>query len=255
MPTSTGGIKSRLKRVIMPIYGIVLFFAALAGIGAYVHSLRTPSPSPRSAPIPAPDPTVGVPSNLATDGAGALSLAVGDCLPISLDRTVRCDVSHQYQVVTKGPCTEDALVQFLGGRPGVEVINVEPKVVDLKPVGKACVVTDPTAAVLVTSARNALQNGGSGWRHCRDDRIAADVPCSQVHTAEYVLTASTSVVDCDQAAASYLNAPPLRFKGRLQVETLQSPAGPICLLAVQGADLLTATVRNISTSSLPLTSP
>jgi hypothetical protein len=255
MSSIISALRSKLSRAVKPINGVVLFLAGLAAIGSFAYTLHKTEDSPPSTRIHASATPLSVSSSSTTDTAGALPLAVGDCLPSSLDRTIRCDISHQYQVVANGACTVDALVQFLGGRPGVEVINVEPKVLELKPAGKACAVTDPTAPVVVTSARNALQSGGSGWRRCRDDRIGADVPCAQLHTAEYVLTASASVVDCDQAASTYLNAPPLRFKGRLQVETLQSSAGPICLVAVQGADLLTATIRNIGTSSLPLTSP
>lgn len=256
-----GGRRRRLgpiepRRVVRLTIEGIFVLAALTAIAAYFGVTVAHKAGTGGNGFGLPTATTSSPSaSVAANTAGAV--AVADCLPAGLEKSVPCDVSHAYEVVSLGDCTYDSFIRYLGGRPDVEIIRVQPRTVSAGSTGRVCVVQDPAGAATFTSVRNVLLRDGSAWRRCADDRIKDEnVPCSQEHTSEYVWTShSQSPVDCEKAAEIYLGAPPSNFQGRLRVVTQNYSTGPVCLVATEGADLLTASLRNIGVSALPIVSP
>jgi hypothetical protein len=179
---------------------------------------------------------------------------VGDCFDASLSSESRCDVEHAFEVFALGDCSNASLISYLGGSPTVDIVRATPKGVDLAS-GSACVVAPPDGAASNSPAAGVLQEASDdAWRSCIDDRTdQQDVSCAALHTGEWVSTNPTTddAVNCEELATRYLDAPPSRFTGRLQVGSSRGPAGPRCFVTVLGGDLLNGSLRNIGVSSLP----
>lgn len=185
---------------------------------------------------------------------GREPITPGTCLSASGPMAVTsCDAAHAYEVFAFNDCSESSLVQYLGGQPEVEVLQVEPAKVQRD--GQAlCVVQDP-AQTSLSSARNVLQTAEhSRWRLCHDARVDAEVPCSEKHTGEFVRPGKSGAqpADCRQSVEEYLDARYTDFAPRLQVATLRLDEGPVCVVSARGRDLLNASVRNLGSHALPL---
>lgn len=84
--------------------------------------------------------------------------------------------------------------------------------------------------------------------------------CDVPHTGELVGVPAGSVPDqagCESAASAYLSLTFGRVSDRLKVLTLPTTdpndGRPRCVIAVRGNEVLTASIRNLRTSALPLT--
>jgi hypothetical protein len=80
--------------------------------------------------------------------------------------------------------------------------------------------------------------------------VGRDVPCSEPHHDEIIIERAPpgEAVDCLARADDYLGTPFARHSDDL--ELLQQ--GEQCRLAVRSSNLLTASVRGLGTSALPL---
>jgi len=118
----------------------------------------------------------------------------------------------------------------------------------------------PPAIDPPTNLSGALKTDlGDGLRRCFDKGTAANVRCSDSHTAEYIALpagAASSLDACVDASGRYLGSPLSANAASLTVRTVE-PVGSddrrICLLEVIGNRHLTSSLRLIGYSSIPWT--
>ncbi|MGY1618391.1 protein kinase [Geodermatophilus sp. SYSU D00691] len=170
--------------------------------------------------------------------------AVGDCLDAGRQATT-CDGEHAAEVYSTTDCTADALLAYLGGEPGRDVLRTN---LQTAQVGAACTVGLPGATLDGPNQRVLDDRDGDVWRRCLDG--ATELPCSERHTAEVVFeqAQSTDPLACTSRADDYLGAPFSRHDDVLRVRE----AGTTCLIEVRGADELTASLRDLRSNALPL---
>lgn len=246
----------------VPWVPVVLALAVVAALVAVVAVLvtggdddpggatATGDGSPRTATTAPTDPTAATaPDPSAPAGGGpapgtTAGLAAGDCLDASSAPTA-CDAGHAAEVYGTGDCTPAALVQYLGGVPGTDVLRQD---LILGTVGPACTVGLPDAELDGASA-GVLDGPADEWRRCLDDDGAA-LPCSEPHAAEVVFEqqVATDPLDCRARAGDYLGVPFSRHDADLAVRG----AGTTCVVEVRGSNVLTASLRDLGSGALPL---
>lgn len=179
----------------------------------------------------------------------AAAPGVGDCL--SADRTATaCDGEHAAEVYSTSGCTGGELVAYLGGRVGSDVLRSDLALAEV-PAGAdtACTVGLPDASLDGSSEGVLGSDAGDLWRRCLDGNDT-EVPCSVEHTAEviFVQEQSTDPLSCTNRASEYLETPFDRHSDDLQVVE----DGTTCLIAVRGDNVLTASLRGLASTALPL---
>lgn len=235
-----------LLAVVIPLLGLLL------AVLAYV---KPPTADPQSGTEPrsgGPTSAGAGPSSQssATVQVGAAALAVGDCLDAAMQLS-HCDAPHQAEVIdVGGACDHDILLTYLGGVPGDDVIlsDVQPEV-EATDTGDVCVVRPPAGGDS-RAAQDALLGPDHGaWRRCTDV-LGRELPCTQPHHDEVVVDSVPpgEAIDCASRATKYLGAPYPRHADDLRVEQ----RGDECVLAARGDNVLTASVRRLGTSALPL---
>lgn len=234
------------------LLGAAAALAAIATLYLEIWPLRGGDERDASSPTSAAQgPGQPSPSSAPTEG-----VQPGDCLNASLDSLTRCDVPHHYEVFAVDDCSEASLITYLGGDPTVDIVRATPQRVQVGGENTStCAVSPPDGAPDDSPAADVLQGpSDDAWRSCIDDRTGQqDVSCAAQHTGEWVSNDPTTdeAVNCEEIAARYMNAPPSRFSGRLQVGSSRGPAGPRCFVTMLGSDLLHGSVRAIGVSSLP----
>ena len=179
----------------------------------------------------------------------AAVLAVGDCLAADLTPTA-CDGEHASEVYSTSGCTSDELVAYLGGRSGSDVLRSDLAIAEIPAEGgTACTVGLPGESLDGSSDGVLGSDAGDVWRRCTDAN-SAEVPCSVEHTAEviFVQAASTEPLNCTARASDYLGTPFDRHSDDLEVVE----SGSTCLIQVRGDNVLTASVRDLRSTALPL---
>ena len=94
-------------------------------------------------------------------------------------------------------------------------------------------------------------------RQCINDITGADVDCGEKHTSEVIAIfdkTESSVVDCDQVAAKYMDTSPADLFKKLKVDPESTSDGFRCVVTAKGGNQLTDTLRMLGTSSVPISS-
>jgi hypothetical protein len=248
--------------------GAPFLTAAIAAAGIYVQaqladdepakgeapravSVATTTPAAATA-IPAPA-TASPP--IATTSAREAVIAAGTCLSSAL-QVVPCERQHAHEVVNIGDCDEAALVEYLGGEPGLDVVFLSTSTLDIPGAAAAvCVVSDQEGLASVTSVQDVLMTErGSAFRWCLDQR-QTDVPCSEPHVAEIVGAADADLEaepDCKAAAETYMSTVYERVAQDLRVFADRRTDGIRCVVAARGRNLLTRSLRDLDVAPVPL---
>jgi serine/threonine-protein kinase len=174
-------------------------------------------------------------------------LAVGSCLDAG-GVAVSCDSGHAAEVFSaSGDCPAADLLAYLGGRPGEDVLRTDLVLTALP--GGGCAVRAPADLLTAPSRDVLLGSDGDAWRRC-SDALSREVSCAQPHVAEVVFeqSAATEPLACADRADAYLGAPFDRVSQDLRLVE----DGPRCVLEVRGDNVLTASLRRLGTSALPL---
>ena len=193
----------------------------------------------------------------ATDAAGSTTegspvaavLAVGDCLAGDLAPTA-CDGEHASEVYSTSGCTPDDLVAYLGGRSGSDVLRSDLALAEVPADGgTACTVGLPGGGLDRASEGVLGGDAGDVWRRCLDGNDT-ELPCSEDHSAEVIFEQadSTDSLNCVARASQYLGTPFDRHSDDLEVVE----SGSTCLIQVRGNNVLTASVRDLRSTALPL---
>ncbi|GAA1696799.1 hypothetical protein GCM10009745_48620 [Kribbella yunnanensis] len=170
---------------------------------------------------------------------------------------IDCREPHQYEEIPQAAtCDYAAVIDFLGGQVGLDITVA--KVAQLS-AGRCSV---DAGREVSGSARDALQGPTSaGWRRCVDRRVTKNVPCSALHSGEYVGTGSlrrATDPECQLAAAKYLDQVPGALVEDLEVRVFAVASGTKdparCIIDARGNHLLTTSVRNLGTRPVPILS-
>lgn len=233
------------------IVGLAVF--VVGGIASLVHWIVPDDPGAvESPPVTistsnTPRPTSPVPSTPAEQGCWTSGRTAVDCRE-----------PHRYEEIPQASsCDHAAVIGFLGGQAGLDITVAK---VAQSPAGRCSV---DAGREVSGSARDALQGSTSAaWRRCVDRRVTKNVPCSALHSGEYVATGSTrraSEAECQLAAARYLDQVPGALVEDLEVRVFAVPSGTKdparCIIDARGNHLLTTTVRNLGPRPVPIFSP
>jgi hypothetical protein len=235
-------------KLAVPVVTVVL--AALGVIAAWL-GLFSDAPGRSPGDDSAPSTTTGPRSSAEPETS-----IVGQCFKGG-DQNVPCDTAHDVEVYSASPCSTESMVSFLGGAPSIEVLtpSAGPNEIDFGGL-TGCAVSAPDGTSRSRSAAGILQSSdGASWRRCMDDRTEQEIACSEPHTAEIVFVgvpAAGESLNCTERAERYLEAQPQRFAFELVVEQTEVDGEPACVVSVLGANVLTASVRSVGTSNLPI---
>jgi hypothetical protein len=204
-------------------------------------TISTPSTSPPSSPASSSTP---VPPTAAELGCWT-----------SARTAIDCREPHRYEEIPQASsCDHAAVIGFLGGQNGLDIVVAKAA---QSPTGRCSI---DAGREVSGSARDALQGAtGVAWRRCVDRRVTKNVPCSALHSGEYVATGSTrraSDAECQLAAARYLDQVPGALVDDLDVRVFAVASGTKdparCIIEARGSHLLTTSVRNLGTRPVPI---
>lgn len=237
--------------------GVATTVAALIAIPAFAlqaaefvldrRSDTPPSPPAATSTTPAAQPT---PSS--SSPSTRMLPTVGACL--SGGRATACDDEHDAEIVgAAAACDEAAIYGYLGGSPRSDVLrrdivpatrHIDGQAVCLIQVG------EPT----VGSAKNVLKGQEhSAWRWCLDTKDRQlDVSCTKPHDAEIVSREASASTSCQQAAAAYIGATWASLDRDVSARAFRSGDVRGCLVEARGRRVLTASVRGLGATALPL---
>ncbi len=174
---------------------------------------------------------------------------VGACLDAS-SAIVACDGEHAAEAFSQSSeCTHDALLEYLGGTPGLDVLrsNLEHEslVLNGEPL---CIVRVPPDS-LHSNRDVLLSRAGDVWRRCHD-QLSREVACSEPHVSETIFEQRTSreVLACADRANAYLGTTFDRHADDL--ELLRD--GKRCYLKARGENLLLESLRRLGSGALPV---
>jgi hypothetical protein len=159
---------------------------------------------------------------------------------------VACDVPHAAEVFSTSDCSVGALLGYLGGAAGEDVLRSD---VAVQPRGSACTVAAPGLTPSASVKDVLLDPAGDVWRRCLDE-VDREVPCSTPHTAEVIFVQSdaTEPLDCRARADAYFGRPFAQHEDDLKL--LESDS--TCVVEVRGSNVLTASLRRLGSGALPL---
>lgn len=179
------------------------------------------------------------------------------------DVAVACSVKHTaevYSPATGNSCDSDSLVTYLGGVPGMDVLNADLTVGSLNGGVSLCVVKAASGSDLpsvslkelwTTDADRNGYNDGGQFRRCLSYQGRA-VSCDAEHSAEIFYT-GTADVNCDERYSSFTRRDEGTDARDIKVSQLASGDSVICQVEVKAReDSLFASVRDLGSTTLPI---
>lgn len=244
----------------------VIFAAALVTVIGFIVTiigfvLANTGPSPASgAPPTGQPPSTGTESQEpAPAGAAAAEPGIGPGSCADAGGTaVTCDGPHAYEAVEmSADCSSSALMAYLGGDEGIDVLGpgVGSSVVQIDG-STTCAVTAPAGGTLVSTARESLRSSaGDAWRWCLSQENDTSISCSTSHDREVIgpTGTQTGALNCAARADRYLEVPLRNHDRQLYVTSEQVDGAQRCIVGVRGDNRLTASLRRLRSSSLPIT--
>jgi hypothetical protein len=230
----------------------------VGGVTAVVHFFGGGDDEPVAAPSGA---STGAGTGSTTQPSPTSSAPTGPTSPAgvkcwtSAKAVVDCQETHRYEEIPQVPsCDQGVVTGFLGGLATVDVLVAHPASMP----GSSCVLD--AGHELRGSAKDALQSGTAAvWRRCSDRAVGKNVPCSTVHTGEYVATGKSSRAtdpDCLVAAAAYLDQLPGNLVEDLTVRAINVKSGlpdpARCIIEARGNHRLTDSVRSLGSRPVPV---
>lgn len=178
------------------------------------------------------------------------------------DDQVDCVLSHDLEVFAPaegGSCDQDSLVLFLGGQPGVDVLNGQLAIAEAGPDTSLCAVMRADGEQLEGALEDVwaadldgdgYQDGGQ-FRPCLNSQGLAS-SCSEPHQTEIFYTGE-SAVDCRVRYEEFSGRGFASDSGSIRVVSGKRDDAPACWLEVLAhSDQLTASVRRLGDTALPI---
>jgi len=178
------------------------------------------------------------------------------------DDRVDCVLSHDREVfdpAEDGGCDRNSLVLFLGGHPGVDVLNGQLMIAEAGPDTSLCAVMSADGEQLegtlegvwaTDSDGDGYQDGGE-YRPCLNSQGLAS-SCSEPHQTE-IFYAGDSAVDCRVQYEEFSGRGFASDSGSVRVVSGKRDGAPACWLEVLAqSDQLTASVRGLEDTALPI---
>lgn len=241
-----------------PVWKVAVALIGVIGVTVGVLTYLSLKPGAASSAPPLPTSSSAM-ATVSTSAPASVSpspadLEVGACLDVYFRRS-DCESLHAYQVfalLIDGQCPAGTLMSFLGGSPSVDVLLPTIKIVSQP---DRCLLSN-TGDALVGDAHDILRGpNGDSLRYCWDLVTDRYVACSVPHGAE-VVSLDTRTGDmsttCQQRVESYLGTP---LSGDLAHELrarLVAGNVPQCRVEVLGDNVLTASLRRLSSQAPPI---
>jgi hypothetical protein len=236
---------------------LVLLASMLIAAGAGIVTMMGPLHDQEGS-LPGAGSTYPAPTQRGAEPAASGNFAViaGTCLD-GHAAPVACDVTHRYEVFgslqSARNCNRQAMVKYLGGSSSIDVLvaAVGPSTLHL---GDTDMCAVDLGQPVQTSFQDILKTRrGDGLRRCWDSGTEAEVPCSSPHTAEVISSPDVPAqLTCPQLAERYLEVPldVVRFDVRTAVVRGDPDE---CRIVALGDNVLTASLRNLRSGTIPLT--
>ncbi|WP_316023212.1 hypothetical protein [Actinomyces sp. MRS3W] len=172
-------------------------------------------------------------------------------------------LSHEREVFIPAQnqaCGQDALVLFLGGQPGVDVINPRLTVAEADRDSSVCTVTDTDdeqlegtlAGIWATDSDGDGYLDGGQYRLCLNGQ-GLELGCAEPHQTE-IFYVGTQSVDCRAQYETFTGRGFAADSGSLKVVSGTRGDSPACWLEVLADnDQLTASARSLGDTALPIT--
>ena len=268
------GIVFSLSTLAIAIIGVIVTFvvgfpsavSSCRSLGWGWCSLSSSEPPQASQPSASTGPGGGTapdaaPSSADSSGSsGAPEMSAG-CYRD--DVAVACSVKHTaevYSPTTGNSCDSDSLVTYLGGVPGIDVLNADLTVGSLNSGASLCVVkaasgSDLPSATLkelwTTDADRNGYNDGGQFRRCLSYQGQA-ASCDAEHSAEIFYEGATDV-NCDEKYSAFARRDARTDARDIKVSRLTSGDSVLCQVEVKAReDSLFASVRDLGSTTLPV---
>lgn len=252
--------KSRLAKIILSAGAFVAAaIAVLANGTTFVGNVAgwfEPPQSTASALVPHSTPSEDTKYSVG-ESVPLSNFADSECFLVDkgTKQSIDCSIPHNAELFSaQTACSDEALFEFLGADLSIDTLRHDLQVTEIPNTG--CQITLPSGIQVAGSLKMSLPGDkGDFLRQCYDAIRDRDVGCEEVHTAEVVGTfknGSTTNPNCMDAAEVYLGVHRERFDNQLSVEMETSGTTRRCIAKARGENILTATLRNISQSALPL---
>jgi hypothetical protein len=212
----------------------------------------TAPPDPATPSLTGPSAGGATPSSPPSPSAPSSdTTATSACLD-DQQQEVDCREPHRLEKFA-GSCSTAGMLTYMAGRVGLDVV-----LATVRPMSGDCVIDNPVE-VAETASGVLAGSGDDAWLRCLDDRQRRLVPCSEDHTGEYIATGESRTAnqeECESAAEAYLNQTLANVGDLLTVRVVREvdpePNSPRCMIAVRGVQPLTASVRNLGVSPVPI---
>ena len=208
----------------------------------------TPSSSVSVPPSSTPTLPTSPPATTALSPSGPRCWTVSRVL-------IDCREAHRYEEIPQPQaCNQAAVIDYLGGLTALDVSVARPGAAP----GGGCWLD--AGRTVSGSAQGVLQSESApSWRRCVDQRTAKNVPCSALHSGEYLATGSlrrATDAECQVAAAKYMDQNPGNLIEDLMIHVLpvsSTSTDPArCTILARGNHLLTTSVRALGSRPVPI---
>jgi len=245
------------------VVGFPSAVSACRSLGWGWCSLSSSEPPQASQPPTPTRPGGGTAPDAAPPSAGSSGAPEMSAGCYRDNAAVACSVKHTaevYSPATGSSCDSDSLVAYLGGVPGVDLLNADLTVEQLNSGALLCVVKTASGADLpsvslkdlwATDADRNGYNDGGRFRRCLNHQGQA-ASCDAEHSAEIFYEGATDV-NCDEKYRAFARRDAGTDARDIKVSRLTSGDSVLCQVEVKAReDSLFASVRDLGSTTLPV---
>lgn len=176
------------------------------------------------------------------------------------DSPVPCSSPHDKEVFQPGEglsCDTSGLITYLGGQPGVDLLNADLEVAAANSDGTLCAITSkndlPHTSIegIWAPGRGSEYPAGGQFRRCLDSR-GNPTPCNDEHFSEIIYEGPDDV-DCEAKYSEFTGRSLKEDYSTIKVLSSSSGEQKICTAALRSnSDALTASLRWLHSKALPV---
>lgn len=247
--------------VIVAICGIIVMIV--------IAAVTNPSSDHTQEPSRSSEPTTIATTAISTGGehpTGAPPAAPSDLSStpstgcFQNDSPVPCSSHHDKEVFQPGEglsCNTSGLITYLGGQPGVDLLNADLEVAAANSDGTLCAITSkndlPHTSIegIWAPGRGSEYPAGGQFRRCLDSR-GNPTPCDKEHFSEIIYEGPDDV-DCEVKYSEFTGRSLKEDYSTIKVLSSSSGEQKICTAALRSnSDALTASLRWLHSKALPV---
>ena len=202
-------------------------------------------------PPAAPNATLSPATTVSAAPPQASPIPASSCIDDS-GTAVDCREPHHLEQFG-GACTSTGMIRFMAGQAGLDVV-----LATVSRRANGCAINIPVK-VTDTAAGALARSGDDAWRRCVDKQRDLLVACNEDHTGEYLATGAVhkaNLSECNEAAERYMGQTLDNVADLLAVRIVdqidKDPSAARCLIEVRGSQPLTASLRRLGVSPVPI---